>query len=306
MSDAATRVRERLARYAEGVHYLGPAQAVLDSALPDGLRAVWHVFDGGALFHEALMLVPSREAAADGTRWQVGEVEGDDLAVDRDTGAVWRLEQDTGEWVEEGTAFDRWLFGWVMGQAVLVDDEGEYRDGVFDEEGELLPAAAARVEEEILGRDKGAPAPRWRLARALVREGRLERARDELEELVSRRPAFAWAWFDMARIAERLGDLEAAASDMREAGSANPTYEHAPFFWAHAARLAAAVGDEAGRAEAAARALSNGPALVSIHRDAAEQSFEEGELEAAREHVALARALAPRDVAVLELARRIG
>ena len=306
MSDAATRVRQRLARYADGVHHVQAPQAVLDSALPGGLRAVWHAFDGGELFHGALVLVPSREAVADGTRWMVGEVEGDDLAVDRDTGAVWRLEQDTDEWVEEGTALDRWLLGWVLGQSVLIDDEGEFRDGVFDEEGELLPAAAVRVEEEILHRDKGAPAPRWRLARALVCDDQLSRARDELEELVSRRPGFSWAWFDMARIAERLDDLPAAAGDMREAATAVPAYEHAPFFWAHVARLAAAIDDEAARTEAADRALSRAPELVTIHREAAAQSLEEGELGAAREHVALARALAPRDVAVLELALRIG
>ncbi len=306
MSDAATRVRERLARYADGVHRVESPQAVLDSALPSGLRAVWHVFDGGELFHGALVLVSSREAVVDGSRWMIGEVEGDDLAVDRDTGAVWRMEQDSGEWMEEGSALDRWLFGWVLGQAVLIDDEGEFRDGVFDEDGDLVPAAAIRVEEEILNRDKGAPAPRWRLARALVRDGKLDRARDELEELLARRPAFSWAWFDMARIAERLGDLPAAVSDMREAAAANPAYEHSPFFWAHAARLAAVMNDEASRAEAADRALSRAPELVAVHREAAAQSLEDGELEAAREHVALARALAPRDVAVLELARRIG
>ncbi|HUH04974.1 MAG TPA: hypothetical protein VML75_23415, partial [Kofleriaceae bacterium] len=275
MSDVVSRIVERLGRYAEGVHRLNRPAPVVDVSLPRVLVELYRGFDGGELFHETMLVRPSVEVRrGEAKRWLMGELDGDELYVD-DRGAVWRLEKDSAEWLEEGSGLERWLLGWVESQELLYDDEGEFREDVFDEDGEPTPAAEVARERRVLKRDRAAPAPRWRLARALARGGELEAARAELEQLLAARPLFAWGWFDMARFTERAGDLEAAYEDARAAAEAAPEYEHAPFFWAHAARLAALRGDERARSECAAAALDRAPELAGTHRNAAAQSLED-------------------------------
>jgi tetratricopeptide (TPR) repeat protein len=292
-------LRDRLSRYPDGLHRLGEPAYILDTALPGPLSAVYQELDGGELFHGSLALVPSAEIERTDDGLRIGEVDGDDLYVDPNSGAVRRLEKDSGELVPEGSRFDRWLLGWVDAQEVLVDDEGEYRDDLFDEGGELEDEPACRFERKILKRDRSATGPRWRLARALARRGEVDDARRELEEVVASAPDFAWAWYDLARLGERAGDLAGAGDEMREAAATSR--EYAGFFWAHAARLARAAGDEAGRADAAGRAEAADPDLVRIHRDAALTCLAEADEEAAREHLELALALAPKDVVLLDM-----
>jgi len=304
VSDSLRRALTALSRYREGVHQLATPAVLHDAALPAALAGFYREHDGGELFHGALVLLPAASVRRDGDRFRVGELDGDELWVAVD-GPVWRLEEDSGEWVEEGSEFDRWLAGWVDAQAVIYDRDGEFVDDVFDDDGEPTIDAAIAGARAALARDKGGVGPRWRLARALARAGEREQARGELEEVVARRPSFGWAWFDLSRLAEELGELESAHQDARAAAEADPGYEHAGFFWAQAARLAVRLGDEPRRAECAARALAAMPELVSAHRAAAAASLDEGDLEAAEEHAALAAALAPRDLQVLEVAGRV-
>lgn len=305
-AEVAARLRTELGRAPAGLHDLGEPATVLDTALPDALAAVYRSFDGATLYHESLVLVPSRELSRDPAtgRFRLGEVDGDDLELDVQ-GGVWRRESDTEEWLEEGSRVDRWLHGWVDAQGELLDADGEFREDVFDEAGELTDDAAIRRERRLLDRDPVAPAPRWRLARALTRSGDLDAARDELEQVVEQRPAFAWAWFDLARISERLGELAGAIDEAVAAAEADPDYDYAPFFFGHAARLAAAAGDEPRRAELAARALDLDPDLARSQRAGAVERIAAGDRDSARELAEVAAALAPRDLETLELLRRL-
>ena len=195
--DTADRIRDVLGRFAAGVHRLGEPAHLLVADIPDGAAEVYRTFDGAELFHETLVLYPSRDVREEDGLLHVGEVAGDELYVAADTGAVWRLESDTGELVEDGTSLDRWLAGFVDAETVIHQRDGEFVDGVFTEEGELTAEASVRRERAAVKRDRRAPGPRWRLARELARLGRLEEARDELEEVVALRPQFGWAWFDL-------------------------------------------------------------------------------------------------------------
>jgi tetratricopeptide (TPR) repeat protein len=304
VSDAAT-IRERLSRFPAGMHRLAAPARLLDAGLPPGVPEVYRELDGGELFHESIILHPSREVGHEEEGFlQVGQVEGDELLVARETGEVWRLEEDTGERIQEGTRLDRWLHGAIAAEGTLYADDGEFREGVFDEDGELTAEAAARRERAALRRDRRAVGPRWRLARALSRLGKLEEARDELEEVVALAPAFPWALYDLARLSEQLGDLEAAQNDAEAAGEVDPTYEHAGLFWAHAARIAARRAHEPARAELAARALAAWPDLVRTQREGAVDRLEDGLIDEARELLDVALALAPRDLESLALRRR--
>lgn len=302
--ERARRIRELLDSYPAGVHRLGGRAFVLDSELPAGLAAVYRELDGAELFHETCTLSPAARFERSGDLWRIGELAGDDLLVDR-SGSVWRREEDTGELLEEGTAFDRWLAGYLDAEAVLYDREGEFKDDIIDEDGELTAATRIARERALLKRDGHAPAPRWRLARDLVDEGELEEARRLLEEVVADRPAFAWAWFDLARVSERLGAFDGARDEAEAAAEADPGYEHAAFFCAQAARLATLAGDEPGRARLAARARELDPDLARRQVDGAAELLGEGDRSGARELWEVAAAIAPRDLAVLDLRRRI-
>ncbi|MCG8422195.1 MAG: tetratricopeptide repeat protein [Proteobacteria bacterium] len=315
----ASRIRQHLARDHAGVHRLGRPIAVLDSELPDSLSAVYRSFDGGELYHGIIVLRPSVEVCRDlsvggdrdlppflreTTLFRVGEHNGDDLYVEG-VGRVFRHEKDTGEWLAEGTRFDRWLLGMVEAEALLYDSDGEFIDGVFEDSGELEAEMVVRMNRRILARDRRAPAPRWRLARALARQGQLTRARDQLETAVADHPAFAWAWFDLAQISEKMAEPGAAIDELCAAAEAIPGYQYAGFFWAHAARIAVSMGDEARRVECADKALARDADLMRTQREGASATLATGDLESALILAELAAALAPRDVVVLDLVRAI-
>ena len=302
---------------ASGMHWLGAGAIVLDASWPAALSEVYRRFDGASLFLDTVVLAPASQVKAErrsdpgvteaerrSAYYHAGEIEGDELYVD-DEGGVWRVEEDTGEWLLEGSRLDRWLLGFFEAQGMLYDRDGEFSDDAFDEEGELTAAMSERMNRRLLKRDRDASAPRWRLARAMVQQGKLAEAREQLEAVVAGEPAFAWAWFDLGRISEKLGELGGAVDELEAAAQARPEYEHAGYFWAQAARLAHAAGDEARRAACARAALARTPDLVARQRDGARESLEAGEVEAARELIETAAALAPRDLMVLDLLARV-
>src|SRR5688500_17695992 len=101
--DVMARVRSALGKFADGVHQVGAPAVALDADLPAGVVAVWRAMDGAELFHGDLVLYPRAAWVREGERLRVGEVGEDSLWVDAGTGAVWRLEDATGEWIEEGS-----------------------------------------------------------------------------------------------------------------------------------------------------------------------------------------------------------
>lgn len=299
------RVLAALRAYADGVHQLGEPTAAMDADLPEGVRAVWQAMDGAELFHGELVLYPRAVWTKEDGKLHVGELGEDELWVALDGGALWRLEEETGEWIEEGSSAEKWLAGWVDAEALLYDREGEFQDGAIDEEGELTAETEIARARALLKRDRKAAAPRWRLARALARGGKTRAAREELEELVAQHPRFGWAWYDLARASEALGELAGAREEAVAAAEANVAYEHAGFFLAWAARLAALGGDDGARAELAARALAVDARLAQRQLEGARASLEAGEVGGARELCQVALALGPRDVAALDLMKQI-
>ncbi len=303
--DAWERIRALLKRYPAGVHVVRGPAPVVDTALPTALIELYKQFDGGEMFFETVQVTPSRQVrvGADG-RTCFGELSGDALLVD-EQGRVWRREADTDEVLAEGSRLDRWLWGTLEAEALLYDKDGEFADATYSELGEQLAATEIAQCRAVLRRDRKAPAPRWRLARVLAEEGKLEEAREELEEVIDLDPCFAWAWFELARCSEALGELDGALEEAVTAAEAQQSEEHAAFFWAWAARLARAVGDEPRRAELAAKALAAGPELAREQKEGAEALLAEGDVRGARELAELAAALTPRDLPVLELLRRL-
>lgn len=303
--DEATldRVIDALDDAPAGLHELAPRLDELPAGLPGPLIELYARCDGGRLFIDSIELRGSQEVARDpegGDAWVFGALEDEDLLVDG-KGRVWRMDPSLDQRVCEGTALDRWLAGIVDALALLYDRDGEFADEVFDEDGELLPIIAEKQLRAILKRDPKAPAPRWRLAHVLLTQDAIEDARRQLEEVVATTPTFAFAWLDLAKISENRGDLGNALDEATEA--ANVAEEQRGYFWTQVARIAAKKGDEAARAAAATHVPSE---LKADQLAGANESLANEDLASARGLLELLRAVWPRDLEVLDLARRIG
>lgn len=298
------RVFERLDAAPAGLHDVAPPADQLPSGLPEPLIELYARCDGARLFFDSMELAPSAEVAAAQDGWRFGTLEDEDLVIDR-RGRIWRADESLDDLICEGTRLDRWLAGVIDAVAMLYDDDGEFRDGCFDEGGELVPAVGERQLRAMLKRDPGAPGPRWRLAHALLSQDRVAAARAELEEVVAHEPGFAWAWLDLAKISEQLGELPGALDEVRAAAEAAADHPQAGYFHAQLARIASRAGDEATRAHASRRAGELAPDLKPAQLAGARASLEAGDTASARGLVDLLRAVWPRDLEVLELAHRV-
>jgi hypothetical protein len=142
----------------------------------------------------------------------------------------------------------------------------------------------------------------------LVAQGAIETARDELEQVVADDPAFAWGWIDLARASERLGEIGGAIDEARMAAEVAEGIQHAQagYFWSQVARLAVRSGDELTRAQAATKASLLAPTLKRAQLEGVRERLDAGDRASARGLIELLRAVWPRDVEILELARRVG
>jgi tetratricopeptide (TPR) repeat protein len=304
---ALERAFARLDEAPPGLHDLEPPAARLPPGLPDGLIELYALCDGGRLFLDTIELGRSTEITMPvAGRWRFGNVEGDPIAIDH-RGKIWRFDPSLEDDFCDGTRLDRWLAGIVEATALLYDGDGEFAEDVFDDDGEIEPRVREKCLRAQLKRDAAAPGPRWRLAQALAEQGAIEDARNELEQVVSDDPAFAWAWLDLARISEKLGELANATDEVRMAAETADGTQHpqAGYFWAQLARLAVRTGNDLLRAEAATRASLIAPDLRRAQIDGARASLEAGDMTSAKGLVELLRAVWPRDLEVLELAGRI-
>ena len=290
-----------------GLHDLEPPSAELPKGLPEPLIELYARCDGGRFFHDTIVIAPAAEVTMPAPgRWQFATVEEDAIALDH-RGRIWRSDASLDDDICEGTKLERWLAGAVEATGLLYDGDGEFADNIFDDEGEIEPVVREKQLRLHLKRDPAAPGVRWRLAHALLEQGAVEDARNEMEQVVADDPAFAWAWLDLARISERLGEVSGAVDEARMAAESAEGVQHpqAGYFWSQVARLATLTGDEILRAEAATRTSMLAPTLKQAQLAGARESLEAGDTESAKGLVELLRAVWPRDLEVLELARRI-
>jgi Tfp pilus assembly protein PilF len=304
--DTLDRVFAELDAAAPGLHDVTPPSGELPSGLPAPLIELYARCDGARMFVDTLELVPADEVELDDGRWQFATLDGEAISIDL-KGKLWRTDTSIEDDVCEATRIDRWLAGQLDALALIYDGDGEFADDVFDEDGEILSVVRERQLRAQLKRDIAAPGPRWRLAHTLLAQGALEDARNELEQVVADDPAFAWAWLDLARASERLGEIGGAIDEARMAAEVAEGMQHPQggYFWSQVARLALRAGDDMARAEAATKASLLAPNLKRAQIEGARERIEAGDKASAKGLLDLLRAVWPRDVEVLELARRL-
>jgi hypothetical protein len=82
-------------------------------------------------------------------------------------------------------------------------------------------------------------------------------------------------------------------------------HAQAGYFWSQVARLAVRAGDELVRAQAATKASLLAPTLKRAQLEGVRERLDAGDRASAKGLVDLLRAVWPRDVEVLELAKRL-
>lgn len=304
--DGLDRVFDLLDEAAPGLHDVEPPTDELPDDLPEPLIELYARCDGARIFLDSLELVPARDVTVDNQRWQFALSEGEPVTIDA-RGRIWRADETIEDEVCESTRLDRWLAGEVDALALIFDGDGEYAEDVFDEDGELVPVVREQQLRAKLKRDSAAPAPRWRLAQVLLEQGADEDARNQLEQVVATDPVFAWAWLDLARVSEKIGELGGAIDEARMAAEAAEGTQHpqSGYFWSQVARLAVRAGDEMQRAQAATKASLLAPALKQSQLAGARERMAAGDLDSAKGLLELLRAVWPRDLEVLDLAKQL-
>lgn len=289
-----------------GLHDVDPPTDDMPSGFPDPLIELYARCDGARIFVDSLELLPSEQVSEDNGRWSFATLDGEAIAIDR-KGKIWRHDETVDDDVCDGTRIDRWLAGQIDALDLVYDRDGEFAEDVFDEDGELLPIIREKQLRAQLKRDAAAPAPRWRLAHVLLEQEALEDARNELEQVVADDPVFAWAWLDLARVSERIGEVSGAIDEARMAAEAAEGVQHpqAGYFWSHVARLASRKGDELVRAQAATKASLLAPELKKAQLAGVRERIEAEDPASAKGLIDLLRAVWPRDLEVLELARKV-
>ncbi len=246
------RLREALGRFADGVHLLGaPASAPALAAaaarlgpLPASLLEVYRFADGLELFGDVARVAPlaALERAGEGAL-ALGEADGRRLLAAPD-GAILD-EDDDGDRLVVAPSLEDALLVYLAREALLLDEEGEWREA-FGEDGEVAPAVRRRRVEAA--RRRAPDASRW-----LVEAAELALELDGDEPAAEALLAEARALDPSAAAAHELYGLLLGA---RGAG-------------AEAARALALAAEHSGAARRADRAVAAADAAAAIGDDAA-------------------------------------
>jgi len=297
--------------------------ALAASGLPPGAALVWSRWDGLELAHGELRLLPLAElpaAQADASERLaagdivIGERGGDVLVLAADPhaeGADVVLVEEDGERVPHSSCVDLMVLAALGEAAALFDEEGEYQEELFGEDGELTSAAERRLLRRHLDLDPDAPLARFRLAQALRRAGELRAATGELNQLLRRAPEFAWAHHELGRARLGLGDAAAATRTFITAAEHAAEPGLAAYFLAWAC-LARGTGPEGqapkdrrkalpDRAGLAAQVLQRSPNFAASQEAGVREALEDEDGPRADEMLKLGLAVVPGHLGLLSL-----
>lgn len=317
---ALEKLEERLYVAPPGLHRVGdPAswEAIEAVGLPPAAGMLWARMDGLELGAEIARILPLAEieaatARADEDGWLrpgdlvIGEDGHDLLVLPQDPweeGAdVVRVEEG-GERLPEASTAAHLALGLLGEAGVLFDDDGEFRDDLYGEDGEPTPATRRRLWRRRLDFDPDAPRARLRLAQDLLEAGELRGAKSEIEKVLKRAPELAWAHETRGRVAEARGDGELARRAYVRAAELLEGSEpaEAAYFRARAARWV----EGEGRAALIRSVLEARPGFAGEQVQAAEALLERGAVGPAREVVELGLVVSPGQVELLALRGRL-
>lgn len=288
---------ERLKDAPNGMHDIGEPGYLMDSALPKNLRQCLLEMDGAELFFEAIVLFAAKDIKKQKELWLVGHYNNDILANEK--GVIFSRNEDC--LVQEAGSLESFLYGAVEAESTLYGKDGEFVEGLFDEEGELLSQWAVKYEKQKLKRDKKALGPMWRIANLYIAENKENEAQELLEQCVNIQPDFFWAWHDLSVISSKKKRYELALEEIQEAIGCLQLDALKSYFHSKAAYYAWKHGDEEARAMHAKNTLSHDPHFVDhqIELIQGQESFETAE-----SVIEILKAVAPRNLAAIDFIKK--
>jgi len=312
------RVEDRLQDADDGLHRVGapaPRAALEASGLPLEAQLLWERWDGlefaccEALIHplkdlaEATATALSEGRIAEGDQ-VIGERGRDLFVVAADPfaeGADVILVEEDGGRVPHSSTVERLVLALLGEVTILYDEEGEFRDDLFGEDGELLPAIERRLLRRHLDLDPDAPYARFRLALSLRRHNELRAAAAELKQLDRRAPDFAWGNHERGRVALLLGDRRGAKRAFAKAVELAATPPIEPELRTYFQAWEALAAEDEERRQIAAAVLTVMPAFAAAQEAGIREAIEDGNAEGAREQLDLGLAIVPNHLGLLSL-----
>ncbi|MBL8635739.1 MAG: hypothetical protein JNM40_21110 [Myxococcales bacterium] len=225
-------VRLALARHPVGVHCLAPSAAASELASAeqrvgtfpsDDYREFLSTWNGGAMFHESLTLLPASSLSRlSPERIQIGECSDGQIFLDGQ-GRVRVMDEEEPDPLTAGSDFSTWIDVVMAREALLIDRDGEFRD-VFDEEDGVLKTEVRRKRAQLgRKRDRGASLYPLELAELALEDGDDEQALQLLSEAVEHDPQAGPAWELLAALYRQSEELELAHDAYLRAASATPS-----------------------------------------------------------------------------------
>ena len=309
------KVEERLVDAPLGFHNCGAGlgdDALTSSTLSAGARMLWQRWNGMELangevcvFSAERLEEETQSAHADGLV-RDGDVvigsRGTDLVVVSydpwEEGAEVLLVDDEGGRSPSNASVASFVLVQFAEFSVLYDEEGEFQEGIFGDDGELTSEAQRRLLRRHLDFDVDAPLARLRLGQLLRDEGEVRASRREFSEVLKRAPNYAWAQFEEARLLLTLGEHERARAGFKRALELEPDEFLRVYFLAWSAMAA---DEDDARAEFVAQVLAASPDFAANQDAAAREAFERGQHARASELIELGLCVSPRSLGLLEL-----
>ena len=313
------RVEERLVDAPFGFHHCGEALADdgwEPSSLSNGAQMLWRRWNGLELANGGVRIFPAEELTS---QTQLAHdaglvIEGDIVIGERgadlvvvsfdpwEEGAEVLLVDDQGGRSPSNASVASFILAQFAEFSVLYDEEGEFQEGIFDEDGELTSEAHRRLHRRHLDFDADAPLARLRLGQLLREEGETRAACREFTQVLKRAPNYAWAQFEQARAQLRLGEGRRAQEGFKRALELETDDFLRVYFLAWSAM--AAESEEA-RARFVSAVEAASPEFSANQDAAAREALERGQHARAAELIELGLCVSPRSLGLLELQRTL-
>lgn len=314
------RVEDRLWGAEDGCHRVEPGaswEQVKQSQIPAQAGFFWTRFNGMELAQGEVIVASLDEIPELSERFADRLREGDKVIGQRgldiyvlpadpwEEGAQVVLVDGAKQRGPLASSLGNWILALLGEFALIFDDEGEYRDGLFEEGStELMPEVQRKILRRRLDMDPDGVLARFELGQLLREQGEVRAAISELKKAIRAAPDFCWSHFEIGRAYFEQVELNSAYEAFVRA--AELSSENAYLSSLCSAWAIRCIEDEAEKAEKLRSVVrAKVQSFASDQLEEARECAEDGHKDLALENIALGLAVVPTHLELLALRRSI-